>query len=196
MNETVQQIDLGVRIYGVDQCEYAFNGVRDKTLGQAMGLAGLFRATAIEQAIAGYTAILNRRLQKLEDLKNVLAVIAGTRAHWEEASANDGGLYTSTLVPIEFTDQIPDHEVFADMLNKYGIQKGEWDGSTHIIPADLDIIKSDVDYQIQREDNDMQCDMATLQSYVSKRDSAYSTAEKFQGKCDASISSQMKYILG
>jgi len=196
MNETVQQIDLGVRVFGVDQCEYAFNGVRDKTLGQAMGLAGLFRAVAIEQGINGYTALLNRRLKKLDDLKEALAVIAGTRAGWDAITGTEDAYYTSTPIGFNFTDKIHDASAFADILAQYGITTGGWDGSGQIIPADLDIIKSDVEYRIEREDNDMQCDMTTLQNYVSKRDSAYSSAEKFQKKCDDSISSQMKYILG
>lgn len=195
-NEIIQQIDLGVRIFGIDQCEYAVDGKRDKTLGQAVGLASIARAVAIEEGISGYTALINRRRMKIDSLKEGLAVCAGTRANWDALTGTDGASYTSSKLDMVFTEEIGGPGDFKTLLDTYGISTGEWDLSNQITAAELDKIKAAIDYEVQETDNDLQGDMASLQNYITKRDNAYSTATKFQKKCDDSISAQMKYING
>jgi len=194
-NASVQQIDLGLRVLGIDQVEYAVNGERGKTYGQAVGLASLVRAVALESGIDGYVSIVRARERKMQDLNDILSVIAGTRALYD-VDGNKEKSYASTLYPVQFGGVYPDLASFVAVLNTYGITLGGWNGTGDITPADLDKIKSDVDYRAQTESTDLQSELANLQSYVSKRDSAFSTAAEMQRKCDRSISSQMKYILG
>jgi len=195
-NAAVQQIDLGFRVLGIDQVEYAVEGVRGKTYGQAAGLASLRRAVALENGIDGYVSIVRAREQKIQDLSDILAVLSGTRSLYDTDSDKEKS-YNRESYAVQYKDVYKKESDLVVALQKYGIELGGWKGAGHNISvAEIDKIKSEVEYQSQTEDTDLQSDLASLQSYVSKRDSAFSTAGEMQRKCDQSISSQLKYILG
>jgi len=210
-NQIVQQIDLGLRILGVDQCEYAVKGVRGKTIGQAVGLASICRATALESGIDGYASIVRMREKKLQDLSDILTVLAASHAQWDVNTQKEGDEkagYNDAKFTIDLAGVYSSLREFVAALDAYGITHGEWDltnaltkdlwdvGNNPISTASMDRIQADANHKSQMEDTDLQSDMASLQSYISKRDSAFSTASEMQRKCDGSISAQMKYMTG
>ena len=54
--------------------------------------------------------------------------------------------------------------------------------------------QTDFQYAIDREDNDIQQDIVTLQSYITKRDNAYSNAAKLVKKANQAAKSTIKNI--
>ena len=60
--------------------------------------------------------------------------------------------------------------------------------------GNLQKAQTNVQYAIEREDNDIQQDIVTLQSFISKRDNAYSNASKVIRKANQAADSTINNI--
>ena len=69
-----------------------------------------------------------------------------------------------------------------------------WDGTNTMKLGNLQKAQTSLQYAIDREDNDIQQDIVTLQSYISKRDNAYSNAAKIVKKTNNAASSTIGNI--
>ena len=69
-----------------------------------------------------------------------------------------------------------------------------WNGTNTMKLGNLQKAQTSLQYAIDREDNDIQQDIVTLQSYISKRDNAYSNAAKVVKKANNAASSTIGNI--
>ena len=68
--------------------------------------------------------------------------------------------------------------------------------SSTMVRGDVQKALTEVQYQIDKEDNLLQQDMVSMQSFVSKRDNAFSTASKIIRKTNNAASSTIANIGG
>ena len=158
----------GFTVYGVQQVQYTVDGEAGQDFSSAVTCAAFKQSTAIEAACMGYSEVVKSRQRKVDTLGEMLAYI-------NEANAK---LPTDSKTPSKDKVSVDHASWIKSMCNYYGISL-KWDGnSDKMVRGNLQKAQTEVQYQIDKEDNILQQDMVTLQSYISKRDNAYSTASK------------------
>jgi hypothetical protein len=181
----------GGSVYGVAQFEYTVAGAPRKDYSAALAVASLQESVSIEHAASAYTEVVRQRERKIEDLGEVLAALAESIATMDPKS-ND----TSKM-----SDWSARLYTARDLCSKYGLtltlsairlENGTWQGK--ITYRDATKVQNDVQYAMDTEDNNLQQDMVSLQSYISKRDNAYSTAAKLVKKADGTASGIIRNI--
>ena len=176
MSTYIQTQDLGLSVFGQAQVSYTVDGVKGQVFGQAVALAALQRAVAVESGLSAYQAVLRARRTKLNDLGNALGSVL--------QSLDAVGNQTSSTIDI-------DSNAVAT-LRKYGITV-ELDGSK-IRRDKLMLLQQKVRYVIDLEDNNCQQDLAMTQSCVNKRDQAYQLATRIQKKADGTRKTGIRYM--
>ena len=152
-------------VYGVQQMQYTVDGKSGFDYTAAVTVAAFKEATAIEAACTGYSEVVKARQRKVDDLGEVLAYLAKANA---QLPLNPK---TGDKVAIDNSAWIK------SVCSNYGISL-TWTDGNKMTWGNLQKAQTEVQYQMDREDNNLQQDMVTLQSYISKRDNAYSTAAK------------------
>ena len=152
-------------VYGVRQMQYTVDGVSGKDFADAVTIAAFRQSTAIEATAGSYSEVVRARQKKVSDLGDVLAYIA-------EATAK---------LPVKngkSTDKVTVNNAswVRNTCSSYGITFS-WDGDK-MSRADIQKAQTEVQYQMDKEDNNLQQDIVSLQSYISKRDNAFSTAAR------------------
>ena len=69
----------------------------------------------------------------------------------------------------------------------------KWDGN-QMTYGDMQKAQTEIEYQMDKEDNNLEQDMVSLQSYISKRDNAYTNAAKVVKKTLAAGASTIANI--
>ena len=152
-------------VYGVQQVQYTVGGDSGLDYTSAVAIAAFKEATAIETACMGYSEVVKARQHKVDELGEVLAYFAKANA---QLPVNPK---TGDKVTIDNSTWIK------RVCNDYGIPLS-WTDGNKMTWGNLQKAQTDVQYQMEREDNNLQQDMVTMRSYISKRDNAYSTAAK------------------
>jgi hypothetical protein len=162
----------GASVYGVSQMSYTVDGVAGQDYIAALTAASFKESVAIEEMASAYSVGIRQREKKIEDLGSALAVINSAMATMNPKS-ND----TSR------TGTHPDLPRVSELLSRqYGISIGN--NGTSITFANALNAQSNIQYKMDVEDNDLQQDMVSLQSMISKRDNAFSTASKLVRKAN------------
>ena len=169
----------GASVYGVAQMSYAVDGVSGKDYAAALSAAAFKEAVAIERTLSGYSEVVRQRIRKLEDLGQVMAGL-------------NSGVTTLKVKDIESSDRTDKMAVLAEahsLAAKYGITVTcvayEFSGGVYKAQMRRDDIyraQNQVQYAMDKEDNDLKQDMVSLNSSISKRDNAFSTASKLVKK--------------
>ena len=152
-------------VYGVRQMQYTVDGVSGKDFADALTIAAFRQSTAIEAAASGYSSVVRARQKKVSDLGDVLACIAEATAKLPVKNGKSDDKVT-----------VNNASWVRETCSSYGITF-TWDGDK-MTRANIQKAQTDVQYQMDKEDNNLQQDIVSLQSYISKRDNAYSTASK------------------
>lgn len=183
----------GASVYGVAQMGYTVDGVSGKDYAAALTAAAFKEATAIETAVAGYAEVVRQRIRKLEDLGSVMAAL-------------NSGVTTLKVKDTESSDRTDKMSILAEahsLAAKYGITVTcvAYEFSDGVYKAQMrrdDIYRAqnEVQYAIDREDNDLKQDTVSLNSYISKRDNAFSAASKLIKKANNAASSTIGNIGG
>lgn len=168
-------------VYGVRQVQYTVNGHSGKNFMDAVAIAAFRQAAAIETATSAYSSVVRARQQKIDDLGGALSNIARAM----------GEVHKKTKSGDKIT--IPDANSVKTVAAKYGISLSWTDGDKMTL-GNLQKAQTNVQYAIDREDNDIQQDIVTLQSYISKRDNAYSNAAKIIKKTNNAATSTINNI--
>ncbi len=169
----------GASVYGVAQYDYTVDGASGKDYSAALAAASLRESVAIEDSAAAYSELVRQRERKISDLGDVLAAIAQAIATMDPKSQDTGkrSEWSSLLYDAHGT------------CSRYGIslplvavryENGKWEGQVTYREATK--AQNDVQYEMDKEDNNLQQDMVALQSYITKRDNAYSSAAKIVQK--------------
>ncbi|MBR4615623.1 MAG: hypothetical protein IKO55_08465 [Kiritimatiellae bacterium] len=174
----------GCSVYGVKQVQYTVDGVSGKDYTAALTAAAFKEAAAIETTVAGYAEVVRQRERKLEDLGQILAAL-------NEAAATLKVKDKERSDPTNATTMLYDAYYLA---SKYGISLGWISFGSNTMQMNRDQVykaQNNVQYAIDREDNDLKQDMVSLQSFISKRDNSFSTAAKLVKKATNSASSMI-----
>ena len=168
-------------VYGVQQVQYTVNGRSGKNFMDAVAIAAFRQAAAIETATSAYSSVVRARQQKIDDLGGALSNIARAMGEVHKKTKSDDKI------------TIPDANSVKTVAAKYGISLSWTDGDKMTL-GNLQKAQTNVQYAIDREDNDIQQDIVTLQSYISKRDNAYSNAAKIVKKTNQAATSTIGNI--
>ena len=173
----------GLSVYGIRQKSYTVEGVEGCDYAKAASIAMFQEANAIEAETSAYAAVLEARQKKLDELGWALSVIVEAVASMKtkkqkstDLSAADADLKTASQILDKYRrDDNADLKLPVNGDNK--VQRG-----------DATSAQSALQYEIDYETNDMQQDMVTMQSLVSKRDNAFSTAASLVQKINSTAS--------
>lgn len=168
-------------VYGVQQVQYTVNGHSGKNFMDAVAIAAFRQAAAIETSTSAYAEVVRARQKKIDDLGEALSNIAKAM----------GEVHKKTKSSDKIT--IPNAGNVKNIAAKYGISLSWTDGYKMTL-GNLQKAQTNVQYAIDREDNDIQQDIVTLQSYISKRDNAYSNAAKIIKKTNNAATSTINNI--
>lgn len=168
-------------VYGVRQVQYTVNGNSGKNFMDAVAIAAFRQAAAIETSTSAYAEVVRARQKKIDDLGEALSNIAKAM----------GEVHKKTKSSDKIT--IPNAGNVKNIAAKYGISLSWTDGNKMTL-GNLQKAQTNVQYAIDREDNDIQQDIVTLQSYISKRDNAYSNAAKIIKKTNNAATSTINNI--
>ncbi|MBR0459982.1 MAG: hypothetical protein IJJ26_12150 [Victivallales bacterium] len=192
MTEISSQNIAGLVIYGQQQVDYTVDGVSGQSYGSAIAFASLRRSASVEKAMSALQPAIRARMRKVEELGEVLSYVAVGVAHLATESDFDERYSSSDLAKAY------------DILNKYGLSCKNYIIVIDLSPlpfrqgqsskGDLQKLQSDVQYEMDREDNKLQQDMVAMNSYMSKRDQAFSLASSMVRKVNATISKTIQGI--
>ena len=168
-------------VYGVQQVQYTVDRVSGRNFADAVAIAAFKQATAIESTTSAYAKVVRARQQKIDELGEALSYIAKAM----------GWINKKTKSSDEFT--IDNASYVKTIAAKYDVSL-TWDGSNTMKLGNLQKAQTNLQYAIDREYNDIQQDIVTLQSYMTKRDNAYSNAAKVVSKANHAASSTIGNI--
>ena len=174
----------GGAVYGVPQVSYTVDGDEGKDYGTALAIASLKEATAIEVATSSYADVVRERERKIVALGDVMAYIAEAYAKLPVKNANPNDSVT-----------ISNGAWVNSTAKKYGITLVFKENSSNMTRSNLMRGQNDLPTALDTEDNNLQQDMVSLQSLVSKRDNAFSTASSIVEKANGSADSIIQNIM-
>lgn len=176
----------GLSVYGVRQKDYVVKGVSGCDYAKAASAAMFCEARAIEAEASAYAAVLKAREKKLDELGWALSVVVRAVTSMKNSKQESG----------DMSEVDADLRTASQVLDKYRRDTNAdmnlpVDGSCKVRRDDATMAQSAIQYEIDYETNEMQQDMVTMQSLVSKRDNAFSTAsslvQKINSTADALI---------
>ena len=161
----------GNSVYGVQQVEYTVDGVSGKNFADAVTIAAFKQAAAIEAALGSYTRVVSARQVKVDELGEALSYVAKT-----VASLRVKGGKSTDKVDME-------NAAFVKTIaNRYGV-KIDWESNgKSITRGNVQKAQTNFQYEMDKESNNLQQDTVTMQSFLTKRDNAYSNASKIVRK--------------
>ena len=172
----------GGSVYGITQVEYTVDGQDGKNFIDAVMLASFKQATAIEGATSAYSKVVSARQKKIDELSEALSYIAKANGSLDAK----GGKSTDTVT-------VDNAAYVKSIAAKYEVNLS-WESGNKMTRGNIQKAHTDFQYAIDREDNDIQQDIVTLQSYITKRDNAYSNASKLVKKANHAARATIKNI--
>lgn len=172
----------GSSVYGVRQMQYTVDGVSGSNFIDALTAASFRQAVSIEETTSAYAKVVNLRQGKVDELSQALAYIAKASASF------DGSPKSTDTTTIERANWVK------SIANKYGVSLTWESGGSKMTCGNIWKAQTNFEYAIDKEDNYLQQDMVTLQSYLTKRDNAYSNASKLVRKGNDAASSTINNV--
>ncbi len=180
---TAQEIS-GASVYGIPQMSYTVDGQGGKDYVAAVAAATLTQANAFEAECSALAAMVRVRMKKLDDLGKAMATLSMVLASFKKDNPQSNDTVQSGMLP-----------EMQRLMEAYGLNVTlgkDNDGKDVIRRDNANYAQNDLRYAMDREDNDLQQDMVTIQSMFTKRDNAFSTAARLVGK----INNAAQSILG
>ena len=172
-------------VYGVRQVRYAVAGNPGHDYVDAVMAASFKHAAAIEEVTSAYSKVVAVRQRKIDELAEALSYIAKAVGKLDGKNAK-----STDKVEVDNADYVK------TVAARYEVSLvWEGNGST-MTRGNLQKAQTNFQYAIDREDNEIQQDIVTLQSLISKRDNAYSNASKVVKKANNAASSTIANIGG
>lgn len=163
----------GGAVYGVAQMSYVVDGDAGKDYSAALAAAALKQATAIEASASAYSSVVKARARKVEELGQIMAELTKAYAKLRVKDAESGDTVT-----------IDNGAWVNATASKYGITLVFKQNTADMTRANIMKGQNEIQYAMDTEDNNLQQDTVTLQSLLSKRDSAFSTVSRIVKKAD------------
>ena len=177
----------GAAVYGVRQMSYTVDGAAGKDYGAALTAAAFKESTAIEDTMNSYAVVVRQRTRKLEDLGTVMAGL-------------NSGVTTLKVKDTESSDRTDKMSILAEAHSlaatcvAYEFSDGVY--KAQMRRDDIYRAQNQVQYEMDREDNDLKQDMVSLNSLMSKRDNAFSAAARLIKKANDAASNTIGNIGG
>ena len=178
----------GAAVYGVRQVTYTVDGAAGKDYGAALAAATFKESTAIEDTMNSYAVVVRQRMRKLEVLGEVMA----------EINAAISTLPTKDPESDDTTEKGFGPEI-RRKAEEYGIElflPSSINAGVYPTRAGIYRKQNEVQYEMDREDNDLKQDMVALNSLMSKRDNAFSAAARLIKKANDAASNTIGNIGG
>jgi hypothetical protein len=180
----------GLKVYGQQQVDYTVNGEAGCDFGAAVARASMQRAVSVESATSALADVVRARERKLTEIGEALAYVAAAAANFTSKSKTDDSTSSAGLATAK------------DILSRYNIDTShigvtEFPGIGRIGSIQnqyVSKLQTDTQYALDKEDNYLQQDMVSLQSYFSKRDQALSMAASLVKKVNNTMSSGIRAI--
>ena len=173
----------GFSVYGVQQRNYTVEGVEGCDYVKAASVAMFKEAGAIEAETLAYSAVLKARQKKLDELGWALSVIVKAIASMKTKKSESGDLSAVDADLKSASEVLDRYRRSANADLKLPVNK-----DFKVRRDDATMAQSALQYEIDYETNEMQQDMVTMQSLVSKRDNAFSTAASLVQKINSTAS--------
>ena len=179
------EILTGNSVYGVPQTEYAVNGTSGRSFADAVMIAAFRQSVAIETTTSAYSEVVKARQTKIDELAEALAEIAKAVGRLNNKNAK-----SSDKVTVDNSGRVK------TIAAKYDVSLSWESNGSQMTRGNIQKAQTNFQYAIDREDNDIQQDIVTLQSFISRRDNAYSTAAKIVRKTNDVATSTINNIGG
>lgn len=190
MANFIQANDIaGLKVYGQQQVDYTVNGVAGCDFGAAVARASMLRAVSVEGATSALSDVVRARERKLTEIGEALAYVSAAAANFTSKSKTDDS--TSSVELATAKDILGRYNIdtsHISVTNAGGVRVGS------IQNQYVGKLQTDVQYALDKEDNYLQQDMVSLQSYFSKRDQALSMAAALVKKVNNTMSSGIRAI--
>lgn len=174
----------GLSVYGVQQKDYTVKGKEHCDYIKAASVAMFQEAGAIEKETAAYAAVLEARQEKLDKLGWALAVLVKARASMKSKNQKSGDLSQADSNLVKASQILDKYRRDSNSEMRLPVN-----GDNKVRRDDATRAQSALQYEIDYETNEMQQDMVSMQSLVSKRDNAFSTASSLVQKINSTASS-------
>ncbi len=180
----------GGAVYGVAQHDYNVKDAGMRDYAMALSTAAFKQTLAIESTTSAYAAVVRQRQRKVEDLGVVLAYLTYAidtmnpkSNDVDKKSDTCSQVYDAHEIAYRYGINIPYEGV------SYSTTSG---GKAYITYKNATRAQNDVQYALDMENNNLQQDLVSLQTFIAKRDNAFSTAaqiiKKASGTADSTIS--------
>ena len=199
----IERRDTGQSVYGVKQ--YLFSDSqsgKELDFGSIIAKSTLAQAAIVEEQTKVTAEVLKLRRQKSDDLANALAIFDKIMANFQVKDRKS----TDECDLVCTKEELDKYKAAAEKLNEYGYtialdpkeQTKKCSTTTtgnYVITiqrADAMRGQAQVQEMLDTENNNLQQDMMSLQGFIQKRDSSFSTAtetvKKFEGTAGNVIS--------
>lgn len=168
----------GLEVYGTRLRDYAIDGEEGKSFSEVIAFASIRQSHSIEQVTAAMSSVVRLRQEKVNDLAEVLSVLAEALPTISTKSTSSAEDRWSSMSAEKIANA-------NKLLAKYGMTTMSVSGSGQINYATAYKTQNDVQMALDTENNDLQQNMTALQALVAKRDNAFSTANKVIQKGNA-----------
>ncbi len=186
----------GLKIYGQQQVDYTVDSVSGRDFAAAVARASMLRSVAVEHVLSSLSEVVRLREKKLTDLAEALSIISSVAVSFDKDSKTDDMKFSWELgqakkildrygIDTSLIKQY-DPKVNTNILGNsdfYGVSKGN-----------SSKVQTDVQYEMDKEDNYLQQDLVSVQSYFSKRDQALSTATSLVKKVNNTMTTGVRSI--
>lgn len=166
-------------VYGVKQMDYTVDGANGKSFVDAVTAVSFAESVAIEKAAGAYVAVVRARQRKVSELGEVLA----------EFSKAVGRLKSKGGKSDDKTS-LDNYSWVSSTLAKYGVTVSGL--GSKMTRGDVMKGETTVQYEMDKEDNSLQQDIVSMQSFITKRDNAFSTASKLVRKSNDAAASTIR----
>lgn len=182
----VEELDLDLTILGQAQKAYMVDGVKWQDYLTAITKSAFKRAVMMDGQCDVVAAAVRKRADKTEALGQALAYIS-------EHVANLTDKKWDNTDNIEGNNGGADLKKARSILEKYGVDNYSYittDGK--LSKANAAKLQSTVKLALDKEDNALQTDSASLQNVLSKRDKAYSAAASMMKKINGTVANTIR----
>lgn len=180
--ETVVSRLTDERVYGVPIKSYTVNGLTEQAFADAVAFASLRQSYAVETVASALQAVVKQREGRVSALSEALATLAEAIASMDPKSSD-----TDKKSAIPAAKLTRANELF----RQYGIAELPLSNG-QVTYGDAYYKQNDVQLALDNEQNELQQNMTSLQSLVTKRDKAFQVASRVVAKVNSTLSSTIQ----
>lgn len=174
------------RVYGCPIATYTVDGAQGCGISEAVAFGALRQSVAFEELTTAVGRVVKLRQQKATEIGDAVATVAEAIGSMDQASSSPSKL----------------SNVAAEKLNKanatfkkYGIAEMALDESTkQVTYGEAYRKQTDVQLALDTENNDLQQNLNSLMSLISKRDNAFSVASKIVDKVNRAAKDTIRAV--